>query len=119
MNDLATLYQEIDALLAAPAAGGASPPLWRLERTLTDGYACALSLEAERNRLERRIGELATGLHEGGAEPKASELAALSRRLAHAGDELILLRGRLTRLRGHVTATRAAAAAAPFPAESA
>src|SRR5207247_2033695 len=41
------LLEEISALLAAE---GADDPA-RLERTLTDGYARALSLEAERRRL--------------------------------------------------------------------
>ena len=37
----------------------------RIERTLTDGYAHALTLEGERLRLERRLTELARELNVG------------------------------------------------------
>src|SRR5919206_8398 len=52
--DIATLYDEIGALLDAPS-GDASPPIDVIERTLTDGYAQALTLEAEQHRIERQI----------------------------------------------------------------
>ena len=42
-----------------PQTGASAPTLARLEDTLTEGYARALALEAERWRLERRIGEVA------------------------------------------------------------
>jgi hypothetical protein len=52
------LLEQIDELLtASPSSEPAT--LARLERTLTDGYAHALSLEAERLRLERRMSEVA------------------------------------------------------------
>lgn len=78
------LMREIAALLADSAA---SDDPGRLERTLTDGYARALSLEAEHRRLERQ-----------------GELAAARR----AGEELGLLRAELVLLRRrHSSAVRA------------
>ena len=74
------LLEQIDELLAEPAEEPAS--LARLERTLTDGYAYALALEAERWRLEQRMSELAGELSDGNQELKAKELALLSDRLA-------------------------------------
>ena len=106
-TDNAALYERIDALIAA-VSNGDSTRQSRLERTLTDGYACALALEAERWRLERRIGEVATELHDGNKELKAEELASLSRRLATTGVELADLRARLTTLRDRVAAVKAA-----------
>jgi hypothetical protein len=53
------VVQRIEELLEAPATGASAPTLARLEETLTDGYAEALALEAERSRIERRIGEVA------------------------------------------------------------
>ena len=58
------LLEQIDELLA-DAGRGAARSLARLERTLTDGYALALALEAERWRLEQRIAELAGELGDG------------------------------------------------------
>ena len=49
------MQQQIEDLLTAE-----SPTLARVEDTLTEGYARALAIEAERWRLERRIGEVAT-----------------------------------------------------------
>ena len=48
------MLEQIEELL-----GAEEPTLARMEDTLTEGYAQALALEAERWRLERRIGEVA------------------------------------------------------------
>ena len=48
------MVQQIEDLLSASA-----PTLAVVEDTLTEGYAKALALEAERLRLERRLGEVA------------------------------------------------------------
>jgi hypothetical protein len=56
--------EQIEDLLNAPASGAEAPTLARLEEALTEGYAQALVLEAERLRLERRISELARELGE-------------------------------------------------------
>ena len=50
----------------------------RLERTLTDGYAQALTLEAERTSLERRVLRLSLELDENG-EATLREVQALAR----------------------------------------
>ena len=70
--------EQIDELLAAPSTAEEYEPaaLAQLERTLTDGYAHALSLEAEQIRLERRMSELAGELNEGNQEQKAAGAGA-------------------------------------------
>jgi ABC-type phosphate transport system auxiliary subunit len=101
------LLDEIDELLAEPTPSEEPATLARLERTLTDGYAHALSLEAERLRLERRMSELAGELHDGNQEQKAEELVKVSRRISSAGDEIDRLRATLARLRALARRVRA------------
>lgn len=80
--------------------------LERIERTLTDGYAHALSLEAERQRIERRISEVAHGLAGGDVEVKAKEISTLARRLDGTAGELVELRSVLGTLRRHARDVR-------------
>jgi len=80
-----------------------------LERTLTDGYAHALSLEAERWRIEKRIGEVAAMLNGTDEEPKTRELAALAKRLEASHLDLVALRSLLASLRARTEAVRATA----------
>jgi ABC-type phosphate transport system auxiliary subunit len=101
------LLDEIDELLAEPSPTEEPATLARLERTLTDGYAHALSLEAERLRLERRMSELAGELHDGNQEQKAEELVEVSRRISSAGAEIEQLRATLEELRVRARAVRA------------
>ena len=105
MDDLRTLYDEIHTLLAAEATQRV-PSRAHVERTLTDGYAHAHALEAERWRLERRLGALA-GDATADVGEKTQELAVLANGIARTSDELTRLRTLLTKLRD-----RAAAAAA-------
>ena len=102
------LFEQIDELLAEPAKNEEPASLAYLETTLTDGYAYALSLEAERWRLERRMSELAAELHDGNQELKAKELALLSDRLSTNARLLTRLRNRLTELRARAAAVRSA-----------
>jgi ABC-type phosphate transport system auxiliary subunit len=102
----ADLFEQIDELLADPATSQEPATLARLERTLTDGYAHALSLEAERLRLERRMSELAGELDDGNHEQKAEELVQVSRRITGARAEVERLRGTLTQLRARARAAR-------------
>lgn len=102
-----TLLEQIDELLAEPAQAEEPATLARLERTLTDGYAYALALEAERWRLERRMTELAGELHDGNRELKAKELGQVSARLTTNADVLAGLRATLSQLRARATAVRA------------
>jgi hypothetical protein len=103
-NDDAVL-QRIEELLEAPATGEAAPTLASMEETLTDGYAEALALQAERSRIERRIGEVARTVE----EPVGNitdEIVALGRRLTHADVELGRLRTVLQRLQARTRALR-------------
>jgi ABC-type phosphate transport system auxiliary subunit len=108
-NPIPALLEQIDELLTVPDSTGEPATLARLERALTDGYAHALSLEAERLRLERRMTELAGELHDGNQEQKAKELVQVSRRITRAGAEIVRLRGTLSQLRARATAVRATA----------
>ena len=72
------------------------------------GYAHALQLEAERWRLERRIGEVAAGL-ESENGPDVNELASLARRLASVNEDVVSFRMLLTSLRERRTSIRRAA----------
>jgi hypothetical protein len=100
------LLEQIDELLAEPSSKKEPATLARLERTLTDGYAYALALEAERWRLERRMSELAGEIDEGNQELKTKELALLSNRLTSNASVLSGLRGTLLLLRARATAVR-------------
>lgn len=100
------LLEQIDELLAEPAATGEPATLAHLERTLTDGYAYALALEAERYRLERQMSKLAGELHDGNQELKTKELALVSDRLSSNASILTALRGTLAQLRARATAVR-------------
>jgi hypothetical protein len=105
-NAIPELLEQIDELLAEPAPSEEPASLAYLERTLTDGYAYAHVLEAERWRLERRMSELAGELHGDNPELKAKELALLSGRLSSNERLLTRLRNTLTELRARATALR-------------
>ena len=104
--DLAPLLARIHHLLDPRNPDPDDPLLTEMEHTLTDGYARALELEAERLRLERRIGELA---HHIEGQDEADELRALAQKLRTADDELAGLRDVLSALQRRVDAERAAA----------
>lgn len=106
--ETATLYDDIRALLDEPPGTEQGAFLARLEHTLTDGYAHALALEAERVRLEKRMGALAGGQPAEPGESPAEELATVARRLSDAGAELTRLRRVLERLRARARDLRAA-----------
>lgn len=102
------LFEEIRKLLDAPACGDDAPELAELEHTLTSGYACALALEAERWRLERRLSEVAAALGDGSGKLGASEIGAIAKRLSAADGELTRLRGLLGPLRDRAGELRVA-----------
>ena len=97
-DELARLEREIQALLERPPLAERAQELARIERTLTDGYAHAQQIEAERWRLERRLGEVAAQLGRGRDEARTRELSAVAQRLASADGDLARLRGMLSRL---------------------
>jgi hypothetical protein len=74
-----------------------------LEDTLTEGYARALALEAERLRIERRIGEVARGM----SGDQAAEIRQLGTRLTSAEGELQHLRSVLDSLADRARRLRA------------
>ena len=81
------VLKRIEELLEAPAVGEAAPSLASMEATLTEGYAEALALEAERSRA-------------------TDELVSLATRLTHADVELGKLRSLLDRLHARTRALR-------------
>jgi hypothetical protein len=89
--DFGALCDELHALIASPPARDEATRA-RFERTLTDGYARAHSLEAEQLRIERRIGKIAGEMRERDRDLKADELAELSLRLSRASVDLMRLR---------------------------
>jgi hypothetical protein len=105
--DLANLLEQIDAVLAQTSPS-ANADVTRIENTLTDGYARALQLEAERWRLERKIAEVARLIGSGDTTRRAAELSRLSQRLVSTDGDLGVLRSRLAELRQHAEAVRAA-----------
>lgn len=98
-------------LLTLPAHGHEAPLLDDVEKRLTDGYAKALALEAERLRFARRIEELAA--HPGSEATQAmEELSLLSHDLVRTDRELNGLRRTLADVRRRVNVLRAARAPA-------
>lgn len=91
------MLQQIESLLSAEA-----PTIEKLESTLTEGYAQALTLEAERWRLERRLGEVA---REGGAD-LVDEVSSIGMRLNDTDGELRRLRAMLGTLHERARSAR-------------
>jgi phage shock protein A len=81
------VLQRIEELLDAPPTGDATPSLESMEETLTEGYAKALALEAERSRV-------------------TDELITLATRLTSVDVELGKLRTQLDRLQARTRALR-------------
>ena len=81
------MLKRIEDLLDAPTSGAAAPSLASLEHTLTEGYAEALALEAERLRA-------------------TDELVTLATRVTRADVELGKLRAMLDRLQARTRALR-------------
>ena len=108
-DETTILLDEIRDLLA-DAPGKRATSLARVENTLTTGYARALALDAERSRLERRIGEVTSDLaRSGGSALGGDELSALVGRLTATDADLDALRSLLAPLREHARALRARA----------
>ena len=102
-SDNRSVIADTDALIGTVEGLAAGPgDRTAIEETLTLGYAQALSLEAERLRLDRRIAALAAGLVSDGAGARVAELAELARRRRHADGELARLREALLLLRARL-----------------
>jgi hypothetical protein len=100
------LRDEIADLLRLPENGAGAPSIDAIESTLTDGYAAKHALEAERWRIERRLGEVA---REGGNGTHRRELARLSEQLESAEGELARLRSLLRSLQARRRVVRSSA----------
>lgn len=98
---MTNLIEQIEALLMSPARD-----LDELEHTLTDGYAHALALDAERLRLEKRVTSVTQGIQRGDTAKKANELAALAERLDGNALDAEKLRALLADLRRHADGVR-------------
>jgi uncharacterized protein involved in exopolysaccharide biosynthesis len=94
------MVQQIEDLLR-----DSEPSLARLEDTLTEGYAEALALEAERLRLQRRLGEVARSA----TAHHTAEIRLLGTRLTSAEGELYRLRAVLSTLHDRARTLRAGA----------
>src|SRR5439155_2544569 len=90
--DRDAVLEDIRTLTAASA-----PRLDQVERTLADGYACALSLEALRLRLQGRLEQQAVAL-EGSSGLAVEEVAELAQGVARADEHLAELRAALAEL---------------------
>jgi hypothetical protein len=103
------IHDDIRSLLEAPPSGDDAPSLDHIEHTLTEGYARALALEAERWRIERQLADVATRLGNEITDEDASELTRLGERLASADGDLNKLRALLVALRTRADEVRTAA----------
>jgi predicted nucleic acid-binding Zn-ribbon protein len=103
------VIDDIQDLLAAPKPAVAEPFLERVDATLTDGYAHALQLEAERRRIECRIAEVVAALPANSEHEREPELVALAQRLTSANENIAALRALLRSLRDRRSELRKAA----------
>src|SRR5581483_5202382 len=76
--DRVAVLEDIRTLAATSA-----PRLEQVERTLADGYACALGIEATRLRMQRELEGRAAVLSDA-AQPRVEEVAGLARGIARA-----------------------------------
>jgi hypothetical protein len=100
------LWDEIAELLRMPENGAGAPSLDTIESTLTDGYAAKHALEAERWRIERRMGEVARDAKKAAGR---RELGRLSEQLETTDGELATLRSLLRNLQARRRLARRAA----------
>ena len=101
--DFASLCNELGLLIDAPPACDDAARAY-VERTLTDGYAYAMALEAKRLKLERQIGAVASEVSVAERGARTEELQDLSAELADISNDLKHLRGLLAALRRRVSA---------------
>ena len=92
------LREQIVELLSLPEHGTGAPTIEAIETTLTDGYAAALALDAERWRIEQRLDDTAD----------RKERVRLSKRLETTHGELVELRSLLRSLHARARAMRRA-----------
>jgi hypothetical protein len=94
-REVSNFVCSIGSIFARAYIHGAKAPTWvEIESLLTDGYARALSLEAERLRIERRICEL----HAADWRAEPAELRSLRARHRRLGSDIVALRSLLKEL---------------------
>jgi hypothetical protein len=108
MSDQLASVTERIILLLDRIEQGQSPGRARLEDALTDGYACALWVDAECDRIERRLAEHAAALTDESGEEQTRRISSLAQLLARRRRELASLRGLLASLRAGVQEARVA-----------
>jgi hypothetical protein len=101
--DRAAVLEDIRTLTAAPA-----PLIEQVERTLADGYACTMGIEAERRRLRSRLEERAAALGDNPGSDRIGEIAGLGQGLARTESELFEFRAALVELAAKARRLRAA-----------
>jgi hypothetical protein len=106
-SQLASVTERLHGLIEGIERGD-QPGREHIDETLTDGYACALALDAECRRLESRISENAVHLGAESGVEQALELSALARLLTRRRRELDSLRDLLAVLRTGVHQARVA-----------
>lgn len=100
-EELPLLFDRIRVLLDRQRSDSAVVLNDAVEHTLTDGYAGALRLEGERERMRKRIRELAADAE---SAEHARELQTLMGRLHRTEEELTRLRDLLRVLAGSARA---------------
>ena len=105
-DHLSVLLDRIRSLVRGRTDPSVAPSVAEMEHTLTDGYARALELDAERSRLRGCIERLAADVH---GERDAGRLRTLTARLENADGDLHELRDLLEALRGRIEHARAGA----------
>jgi hypothetical protein len=95
MVDFSDLEERIDSLSTVAQAGRDPALRSRIEFTLSEGYVCALTAEAELRRLDRRLDALLEAMD---AE-RARELRAVAVERRLLGERVERLRARLAVLR--------------------
>jgi paraquat-inducible protein B len=103
------VIDDIRSLLATPNSAAPTSFLELVDETLTEGYAHALQLEAERWRIEQRIAELVATLPSETSQVDAAELAELSEHLTSANESIAGIRALLDSLRERRSELRNAA----------
>ena len=98
---MTALLERIHTMMSEDASD-----LDEIERTLTDGYAEALALEAEQLRIERRMATVAQHIDDGDATANAQELVSLARQLDGSRGSSTALRSVLADLRSHASVVR-------------
>ena len=104
-GDVGAIVSRIGALFER-AHTGPAPTASEIHEALADGYACLVSLEADRARAARRSAELFASA--GQRRPAARELRALNARLLARDLDIARLRSVLRELRAGATAREVA-----------